>query len=373
MNLFSGDDPLAYEGYARNVLFHGLLMPNGAEVGHGAAYYHYPLYSYGLALAHVVFGEQFSSVVFLNILSVCAILLLCWHLGWRRLPTWAAVCAGLAMGWFIVRHLMPYTYTAFSDNAFVSLVFVALLASVTALECGERRWWVLAGVSAAWAAAARPSFLTYLGLFPVAVVVLSDERWRKRSFRSAGLFLVGVLLGLSPFALRNWIMTRKLVLLVNSWIQIPYFLYPWDRPNPVSSVSGLPEAITKAVDIILTQPAMVADIEWRKVAFTLGWTQAGPAAVGAHWDLLLLTCLFAAAVLLGKIPRRLTLVVVAFAVSHVAAMVLAAPWTYGYKTILPLHAVFLFGSVYLLAGAVKSGIGERESDVASAPSARSQG
>ena len=59
--------------------------------------------------------------------------------------------------------------------------------------------------------------------------------------------------------------------------------------------------------------------------------------------------------------------------SHVAAMVLAAPWTYGYKTILPLHAVFLFGSVYLLAGAVKSGIGERESDVASAPSARSQG
>ena len=66
---------------------------------------------------------------------------------------------------------MPYTYTAFSDNAFVSLVFVALLASVTALECGERRWWVLAGAGRPGRPPRGHRFSRTCG-FLVAVVVL---------------------------------------------------------------------------------------------------------------------------------------------------------------------------------------------------------
>jgi len=42
--------------------------------------------------------------------------------------------------------------------------------------------------------------------------------------------------------------------------------------------------------------------------------------------------------------------VVTFAVSHLLAMVVAAPWTFHYKSILPLHAAFLFGAAFLLNG-----------------------
>ena len=357
-NLYSGDDPLAYEGSARDILFHGLLMPNGAAVGHGAPFYFYPLYSYVLAFVHVMLGEHFAAVAFFNVLSIASILLLCWHLGWRTLAP-SATAAGVALlGLFAAWHLMPYTVTAFSDNLFISAVFIALLCSTRGIEHGTSRWLLAAGVSAAWAAAARPSFLTYAGVFPLAVMLFGGTSWLQRA-RTVSLFLVGFAGGLAPFALRNWIVARKVVLLVNSWIQIPYFLYPWGQKNPVNHVAGLPDALATAVEIVRTQPAMVAEIEARKAVFTLGFTQAGPAGVGAHWDLVILFVLFVAALALRKVPRPLAIALGAFAVSHLLAMVMAAPWTYGYKTILPLHAVFLFGSIYLVSAATSS-VGSRE-------------
>jgi hypothetical protein len=57
--------------------------------------------------------------------------------------------------------------------------------------------------------------------------------------------------------------------------------------------------------------------------------------------------LFLEALLLARIPRALAFVLCAFAVSHTAAMILAAPWTYVYKPILSLHLTFLFGAAFL--------------------------
>ena len=87
----------------------------------------------------------------------------------------------------------------------------------------------------------------------------------------------------------------------------------------------------------------------------LGMTHWGmPGGSVLHPELLVLTALFCAVLLVRRLPSDVRLVVATFAVSHLIAMVMAAPWTYGYKTILPLHAVFLFSAVYLLPGAART-------------------
>jgi len=351
VTLYSGDDPLAYEGYARNILFHGLLMPNGAAVGQGVPYYYYPLYSYAIAAVHVVLGEEFSAVIFLNVLTVALVGVLAWYLAWRRLAEWAAGVGAVALATFTVNYLLPYTITAFADSLFICLVFVALLASERALEHDSTGWWIAAGIAGAAAAATRPSFLTHAGVWPLMVVLLGQGLLRRRAW-GAAVYCTGFLIGLAPFALRNWIMSGRLVMLVNSWIQIPYFLYPWDVPNQATQVTSLPQALQQALQIVVTEPAMVIETELRKVAFTIGLTQFGPPAVGFKYLLLAGFMFFVLALLRRRLPPSLALVLGAFIVSHLAAMVLATPWTYGYKTILPLHAVSLVGAVYLLnAGA----------------------
>ena len=355
VSLSSGDDWLAYEGYARNILFHGLLMPNGAAVGHGAPYYHYPLYSYALAAAHALLGEEFSAVAFFNVLAVASVGLLCWFLAWRNLPGWRGAAGATAVGVFSVHYLLPYTRTAFSDNLFVPLVLAALLLCERAIALDRWRWWAAAGVATAAAAATRPSFLTHAGVWPAAVLLLGASAWRRR-VGQAGAFCAGVLLGLAPFAARNWIMARRAVLLVDSWIQIPYFLYPWDEPKAPMNVRTIGDGLALAWQFAVARPWDVLEIEARKIGFTLGLTEVGPRHVGPRPLLLAGFLLFLAALWLRRLPPRLALVLGAFAVSHLAAMVIAAPWTYGFKTILPLHLAFLVGGLHVLRGRIEPAV-----------------
>jgi len=348
VSLSAGDDYLSYEAFARDILFNGLLMPSGAAPGQGAPYYHYPLYPYALAAVHAVLGETFSAVIFFNVVAVGSVGILCWFLAWRHLRGWSATAGVLAIGVFTWYHLLPYTRTSFSDNLFVALVFVALLLCERALATQRRAWWIAAGAAAAAAAATRPSFLTHAAIWPAAVLLFGLGSPRRRVAQIA-CFWAGVLAGLAPFAARNWIMSRRLVLLVNSWIQIPYFLYPWWEPKPIPPLRSLSEALQQAWLFALARPWTVVDMEARKVAFTLGLTEVGPAHVGSHPLLLAGFALFVAALLLRRMPRPLAVVLGSFAVSHLAAMVVAAPWTYGYKTILPLHAAFLVGGVHVLS------------------------
>ncbi|MEA2327570.1 MAG: hypothetical protein QOE68_2529, partial [Thermoanaerobaculia bacterium] len=54
------DDPLAYEASARAVLFNGMAMK--LQPGDTKPYFFYPGYSYALAAAHVVFGEDYGTI-----------------------------------------------------------------------------------------------------------------------------------------------------------------------------------------------------------------------------------------------------------------------------------------------------------------------
>ena len=341
-NIPTGDDPIAYETFARDIFFNGPLMTAWAQ-----PYYFYPLYPYILAPAHVLFGEDLSSAAILNGACLAAIALLFWWLGWKQLPGWA-VTIGLAMfGWFCWKYYWPFVPSAYTDHLFALLVFVTILATVRAVTSWSWSAWFVAGLTAAAGAATRPSLMTYPIVLAAFIVLGWTEKQRKLRIRAALVLAAGFLTGVAPFTIRNYIVSGRPVLLVNSWIQIPYFLYDPNEPNKATQVFGLWDALQQAATLFAARPVQVITIELRKLGFTLGWLKLGPSGEPATFEFVTLFLLFLEALLLARIPRVLAFVLCAFAVSHTAAMILAAPWTYVYKPILSLHLAFLFGAAFL--------------------------
>jgi Dolichyl-phosphate-mannose-protein mannosyltransferase len=341
-NIPTGDDPIAYETFARDIFFNGPLMPAWQQ-----PYYFYPLYPYILAPAHVLFGEDLSSAAILNGACLASIALVFWWLGWKRLPGWA-VAIGLAMfGWFCWKYYWPFVPSAYTDHLFALLVFVTILATVRAVTSWSWSAWFVAGLAAAAGAATRPSLMTYPLVLAAFIVLGWTEKQPWLRIRAALVMAAGFLTGLAPFTIRNFVVSGTPVLLVNSWIQIPYFLYDPNEPNKATQVFGLWEALQQAATLFAARPIQVIAIELRKLGFTLGWLKLGPSGEPATLEFVTLFLLFLEALLLARIPKVLAFVLCAFAVSHIAAMILAAPWTYVYKPILSLHLVFLFGAAFL--------------------------
>jgi len=346
--LSPGNDPLAYESMARAALFTGPLMRS--SLGPPTAFYFYPLYSYALAVAHLLFGEDFSAVIILNFCCIASGVLLAWQLAFRRMGRAAAFLGLAAFGVFTKLHLFRYGDMAYTDNLFFPLVLVALILCIRAVESEHGSAWTAAGVGTALAAATRPSFLLFGPCFLLAVLAWTGGGLRQR-LRRAAFLTAGFAAGVFPFTLRNWLVTKKFVLLVNSYVMVPYFLFTPEEVKPDLSHGGIPSFAQSLIDglrIVGDRPAAVLKLELRKLMFTLGVTQVGPPGMTRHTDLLILTLLFGLAIALRRIPRGPRFVLVVFGVSHLLAMIVAAPWTYGYKTILPLHATFLLGATFLL-------------------------
>lgn len=351
--MWAGDDPLVYVSNARNVLLSGWLMPGNAPLGQGEPFYHYPLFGYVMGLAHWMVGEDFSVIQLVNGWSVAAVLPLSLALGWSRRSWWGILAGTVGMYWLIRHHMLPYAQTGFTDSLFTGLVFATLAACRVAMR-PSIPWAAVAGVLCALSAAARPSFLTFTPLLLACLVLWGPLESARDRWRTAAGVALGFVAGLLPFATRNLIVSGKFVVLVSSWIQLPYFLVPPEAPvNPVPALFGgrtptLVESLGAVISLTASDPWGVVLLEARKIVFTLGLTQFGPSNVTAHPEFLLGMVLFVATLVLRRMPADVRFVTVVFAVSHVAAMVLAAPWTYGYKSILPLHAVFLFAAVHLL-------------------------
>jgi len=355
VNLGAGGDPMVYEASARDIVLNGVLMPMGHEVGHGIPFYFYPFYPYVRAATIMLVGEDFNAALLLSGFAVAVLGPLFWGLGWSRLPMWRGLAGIGLLAWVTARHLMYYTRWGFTDCVFIALVFAALWATTSAVRSGRLREGVLAGIAIGLAAACRPSLMTFTPFLALAVVLWPTPWTRSKRIALAAALVSGFLVGTSPFAIRNYIMSGQPVLLVNSWIQLPYFLYPPEAANPVGLNGAAPPTLVQSVEwawrIFQADPAGVLAVEGRKLAFCAGFTNLGFPGTSHlqawHPEFTVFTVLFVLAIATRALPWHLALVLVAFSTAHVAAMMIAAPWTYGYKSILPLQAVFLFAAVYL--------------------------
>ena len=347
--LTHGDDTLGYEAMARQVVFNGLLMTN--DEGIGKTYHASPLYPYGVALAHLIFGEKFASVITFNYICLGLVGLAVYFILKRYLTSGAFLFALVLCGLMLRFYYLTYADTSFSDNLYFPVVFATIAVAVAAVE--QRRGWLMwiAGILTALGAATRPSFVFFAPVFVLALFFDFQAGALARRIREIAIFSTGFLCGVAPFTIRNWIVAHKFVLLVSSFIMLPYFLYMPDAPIPVITFSenSLVGSVGDFIRIWAERPRETAWVEVQKILFTFGFLQFGPAqTIPMPKALVVWPVLFALALWLGRIPRAPRQVLLVFLVSHVIAMVIGAPWTYGYKTVLPFHLAMLIGASFLL-------------------------
>lgn len=347
-----GDDHLAYEGLARNILEEGLLMPEGRAPGDGTPFFFYPLYSYALAGAHVLLGDGYAVVVLLNGAAAASLPVLFWLLGWRKLSAMAQLTGQVLLGAFILRHNAPYFESPLTDNLFIPLVFVSLVVAARSLESLRVTDAFASGCTIAACATARPSFFLFMAPYSLVVLLAKGTAGTAKRLGSIAATAAGYAAALSPVVARNWIMAGQPVAMVTLSHAIPLSLIPPEAPGeavvPPGVIPDWSTSLRLASAIILADPWGVAWLELRKILFTLGFTNLGPGNDRLIWEFPLLFAAGVAALLARRLPKSTAAVVVAFVASHLAAITIAYPWTYGYKTILPVHLVFLFCAMYLL-------------------------
>src|SRR5439155_3616322 len=146
-----------------------------------------------------------------------------------------------------------------------------------------------------------------------------------RRVRSATIFGGGFAAGISPFTLRNWMVSRKFVLLIASFVMLSYFLYPPEAKIPSLMVSGraptLAESLRQFADCWRQFPMRTLWTEIRKALFTLGLTQVGPAGLSVTPLFIVFPILFALALWSGRVPRSLRNAILVFGASHLIALV----------------------------------------------------
>ncbi|HEX7828411.1 MAG TPA: glycosyltransferase family 39 protein [Thermoanaerobaculia bacterium] len=346
-----GDDFLNYEGMSRGILRGDILLLEGREPGTGEPYYHYPLYPFALAATHALFGDDFANVILFNLICIAMTgpLFAAFLRKHLSSPAVALVLLGLFVFAFV--YLRAYTRTAYSDNLYLITMFAALLASIRALEWPRMSRFFVTGALIALAAATRPSGFIFMAFYVLVILWWKELGTFAQRLKALVAIFAGFGAAVSPFTVRNRIVSGRWVMLVGGYMSITQFLFPPGMKNTIPlQVDGkmptIVQTMKQVMTVISTYPEMVLWVEIRKVLFTLGW---GFGPTGSDIPFFgLYPLLFLAALFMKRIPRETAFVLVAFLLSHLASMVLAAPWTYGFKSIVPFHLACIIGAAFLL-------------------------
>ncbi len=352
--LTGGDDWLAFEMNAREILFNGWLLPRGDLPGKGKAFFEYPGYSYLVAGVHWLTGDSLAGVILINFLCLALATVLVHGIA-RRLTDGRT--ALLAVAWLLVLEQLDfvryYTVTLLSENLFFVLVALSVLMLVRFTIDGK--WWTLiaGGVAGGLAAATRPTMLLFLVLATVGLPLLRlrADGWRRSAIVPV-LFVVCWLGAIAPFTYRNYVMTGRPVLVTEGQARtfIEYNLPPSppaDRQKNEKYLQDFRNSNFSAVVIllrILWDHPMVTLSNWgTKAGFGLGmvhWMGTGT----LHPELAMTGMLYLLALILLRDARRpAAWVVHGFVFTHLATLLLSIPSNYGYRLIL---AMYLFMVIF---------------------------
>ena len=368
-----GTDRLAYESAARDILFHGPLMSLGAPLGQGAAFYYQPLYSYFLALVHLVAGEGLWGVYLCQRLGLAATAYALWSIAGVLFGAPAALAAVVLALWFAFVRLHDFSAALYTES-----LFIPLLCLCTLWLCREvaRPGTGRLAVGALVGGLSTLSRSTVLAAWPPAALVLILAYQRARQpLRRLMVFCVLIASVVGLATVRNGIVSGRFVLISSS---LPDNLYMGNPSAPLPEPHDgrhawmewvARDARTRAVvEYAYHAPGEFTTGLLRKAAYALGLESAfavtRPAAfastIGIHPTLpwIWMTALVGGVMLLvGGRPLTLAQLVPALvALSHFAAIVAIFP--YSERLVLPFYAL-LVPYAAIPFGALLSRVGGR--------------
>jgi 4-amino-4-deoxy-L-arabinose transferase-like glycosyltransferase len=374
--LSGGNDWLAYESFARDILFNGPLLMEGRALGQGLPFYYQPLYSYWIALTHLVLGEGLFAPLLMN-----AVLGIITGLGLYLLTRelFGRAAAFVAVPLFELCRLTVFAPTAgllLSENLVFPLVPIFLLLLARLVARPDWRTAVGAGFVLGLAGLART---TPLALVPPAVLILLLG-WRGLrlgrlgigpegagiGWRRIGVYLTLMLaactLTVGLATVRNYVVSGRVVPITSSaganlWeTHRPSSKVDLDRidKDPLYERLGLDRTTREVVEFIRQDPAGYVGTLVPMFLFAVGVR----GAVVGTWDvqpILFGLWLAYLVVTLAFRPARTqrTWFVHAFIWSHLAQMTIFFSHQYGFRLILPMYVAMVpiaaFGVVAVAA------------------------
>jgi hypothetical protein len=346
--LSGGNDWLAYEGFARDILLNGPLLTEGRPLEQGVPFYYQPLYIYWIALSHLALGESLFAPLFMNaVLGIAAgvgLYLLARDLFGRA----AGVVAVILLE---VCRRTVFAQTAgllLSENLLLPLVPVFLLLLARLARSAGLRTTVAAGVALGLAGLART---TPLAILPPTLLILLFA-WRRRGLplrmiggRLALLVLVCTLtVGLATT--RNYLVSGRPVPITSS-----AGANLWETHRPSSNVDlsridrdplyerlGLDRQTREVVEFARQDPGGYVGTLIPMFLYAVGVI----GAVDGRWDVqpiffTLSLAYLVSTLLVGRARAVPTWFLHVFVLSHLAQMTVFFSNQYGFRLILPMY------------------------------------
>jgi hypothetical protein len=342
----AGDDPMTYEGYARDILLNGILMNGGAPPGQGEPFYYQALYPYVLAATHAVFGEGFFGALFLQrfLVALTAVGLMRIAIRIRGESIWAvALTIAALFSWW---KFAPIAADLLNESLYIPLL-VAWTGSLIAasLQPSTKRA-AITGVLAGFAALTRSTLtLSWLVVWPA----LAWRWWRTR--RALLAIVLGCSLAVfSLMGIRNQIVSGKFV---TSPTGMGITLLGGNQPPPEVVMNmaarkalydrlGITGYTAEVVEYAISAPGPFAANMGRKALFALGFYE--PYAEGWGYSPVYIATWIGAAcglvlLLRTQPPDVAVLWPLLIALTQYVAVVLVYPK--GERLILPVHTLLI--------------------------------
>lgn len=287
-----GDDSLTYQTYARDIVMNGPLMLLGAPAGQAEPFYYQPLYSYFLALVHLLFGDDLFGLYLLQRLSLAIVAGCTWWIA-RALYGKRAGQAAIVIGiLFLYGWVDPWARTLWTEVLFVPLTmaWTCLLIRLAAPDAG-RQTAIAAGMAGGAAVLTRSTLLLALAVVPPLLIA---GRRRVRSPASpvvVMLMIAAAVIGLAT--LRNWIASGQAVPITTSFginlylgnspparlpVHADHDIYRWVRADANTQ---------QLIEYGLHEPSSFAANLWHKALYALGDFEPLVAAAGSSPVLIL--------------------------------------------------------------------------------------
>ena len=366
--LSGGNDMLTYETFGRDIATNGPLMLLGAPRGEALPFYFQPFYPYFLAATHLMFGEDYFGVFFLQRFGVWMSLIVMTSIARGLFGNVAACGAAVSGGVFIVLKLLHWSSVQLSEMLFIPLICLCLQQLVALAKGAGAGTAATAGLLGGLATLTRSSLsVAWLVLIPFLWTIRRRAGFRTRAIHGALLTMIAVI---SLATVRNWVASGQWVPIATSGPVVLLLGNPpppgtpehADKPHAVLRWLDPDDRTVRVIEGALHQPAAFAANLVKKALYTLGFF--GAYIPGAAWSPVFV--LMWSAALFGLLARRdafassvgalAAWLPALMAGAHFAAVTIFVPHVYGDRLVLPFYVLivpYVGAAIALTVGAAR--------------------